>query len=277
MWAAESGDEDEILDLVPPKKKILKVSKEEYSESSKFLGATLEEEQKILSFGSDLEKLGITKKKTSISDICVNNIVLSEKCNIILYFNHSQTVENIKCSWCHQYPQIGTVMMAVPYNYVPYTEEDYLHAPETLNELNDLTVKPFEPIKKNEKNSLKKQHKLFYIKRSVNKKGKDYFLVSKPVCSFNCMESKGRELSVSDTRYKNYRCYMNILYKIIFEKDPPAVFPRAPHFECLQEYGGKITLEEYRNNFTVVELDNSNQYYSSTRDTAQIFSSTIVN
>lgn len=87
-----------------------------------------------------------------------------------------------------------------------------------------------------------------------------YFETIKPVCSFSCMLAKGLKLSEHDPRFRNVQMLAAMMYQKIFEKPMGRIAPAAP-FENLLEYGGTLTLDEYRKEFRFVSLNESGQIF----------------
>jgi hypothetical protein len=227
---------------------------------------------------TSLEKLGIS----TIKKEPIETILLGDHYNIKLYVNNGNKRyelnphQKLKCSWCHQYPQEGTLMLAVPYKFVPSYIEEHVYAPECVNIVENMQVSLATQISNNEeenkKKDLKSAPKINYFKRDLTSKEKfqnkqkqsiiinDYFETMDLVCNFSCMQSRGIELAIKDPKFKNVKMLITHMYWCIFGKLPEKIIS-APHFRTLLEYGGDYTVEEYRKNFKFVELNETNQYY----------------
>ena len=177
-------------------------------------------------------------------------------------------------------------MLAVPYRYVPSFIHRHDYMPEWVNMVKNIQV---EQTVKNQtgnkgprtKVDQKSVPKTVYLKQDLalhdiqmrseakdENKGDaslvpamaDYFDCLKPVCSFPCMVSKGRELAEIDPRFRNSEMLITMLFQKIFGYLPEKL-SAAPSFELLQEYGGQYSLEEYRKDFQFVNLEPSSQIY----------------
>jgi hypothetical protein len=244
-------------------------------------GINLDKVDKML-----LDELGgkKTKKLSSTSIVTLGNVNQNISCEstktilygdsykINLYMNDTQSLSSFKkCTWCHQDVAPGTLLLGVPYEFVPSVVKENMYSPECLNTRDKLLVEKQEPIKKTDKTKKQYADKSSYLIKSVPfsvnaTEQRDYFKISHPVCSFNCMESKGRELAMRDPKYNNFRTCVGLLYRLLFDQDPPDRFIPALHFETLNIYGGPFTLEEYRNNFMYIGIENTKQYYNLIRE-----------
>ena len=94
----------------------------------------------------------------------------------------------------------------------------------------------------------------------INKSGK--FMVTKIFCSFNCTQAFiNEELLKSNFMFKNsthllanmYKCYTGDYYT---EK-----IPAAPSYELLSDYGGKLSILEFRDSFMSVTYSKVKNIY----------------
>lgn len=225
----------------------------------------------IKSVTTSLEKLGISNVKKEATE----TIYWGDNYEINLFCNNENIMLkdisiNRKCSNCHQYPPIGSLMIIVPYKYVSSYIEDYVYAPECINVVKGINV-DLSKEDRTKKHDPKTAPKVNYFRRDIpdSKKelykdrliNEDYFEGSELVCSFPCCFSRGRELSIIDAKYKNSDTLIYRMYKKIFKKLPTNIKPAA-HFTTLKEYGGPYTIEEYRKNFEFLSLEDTNQHFS---------------
>lgn len=227
----------------------------------------------IKSVTTNLEKLGISSNKKNP----IETIYWGDHYKIKLFVNNGKNIEDInskkkiKCSWCHQYPIEGSLMLAVPYKYVTNSINEHVYAPECVNIVKNIKVEPSKEDKKKIdpktfpktnyfKRDLTTQETIDY-KNSENIIENDYFETAFPVCSFNCMQSKGYELSKKDIRFKNVKMLISHLYWKIYEHLPEPI-QNAPPCDILEEYGGDFTLEEYRKNFKTINIKENNNYFT---------------
>jgi hypothetical protein len=80
---------------------------------------------------------------------------------------------------------------------------------------------------------------------------KDYYETDGVFCSFNCMLTFIIENKMNPM-YKNSRLLMYKLYFDIFGLYPKDLIP-APHWRLIDEYGGPLTITEYRKSFNKLE------------------------
>lgn len=244
-----------------------------------------ESENEIKSMSTSLEKLGISIARKEPVDI----IHWGERYKIKLFLSNGDKSSELtpdcqlRCHHCHQFPPKGALMLAVPYRYVPSFIQRHDYMPEWVNMVKKIEVDPTtknDPGTKGPKTKMdqKSMPKMAYLKQDLpshdvesRKSGKgsegalepttaDYFDCLKPVCSFPCMVSKGRELAEKDPRFRNVEMLITMLFQKIFGYLPEKL-SAAPSFELLQEYGGEYSLEEYRKDFQFVNLESSSQIY----------------
>ncbi len=241
------------------------------------------------SITTSLEQLGISNAKKEP----FKNIYWGEHYKIQLFLNDSQTFlhdinNNYKCSWCRQLPPKGSLMLAVPFNYVANYIQQQVYAPENVNVVpisdSNTPLQVNFSKEKNKKVDLKNTPKINSFKKSMNIGDnitdreiikRDYFECSKFVCSFACMMSKGKELSNKDYKFKNYKSVISHLYYRIFE-ELPEYLAEAPSPDVLIEYGGVFTLEEYRKDFIFIKINETNQYYHNAKSILNIKSDVLV-
>jgi hypothetical protein len=252
----------------------------ERKEASRKSVADSENEMKSMS--TSLEKLGISVARKEPVDI----IHWGERYKIKLFLSNGDKSSELmpehqmRCHHCHQFPPKGALMLAVPYRYVPSFIQRHDYMPEWVNMVKTIQVDPVtrnEPGSKGPKTKMdqKSMPKMAYFKQDlpaheIHKRGDspentnsvsaDYFDCMKPVCSFPCMVSKGRELAEKDPRFRNAEMLITMLFQKIFGYIPEKL-SAAPSFELLKEYGGEYSLEEYRKDFQFVNLEPSSQIY----------------
>jgi hypothetical protein len=231
---------------------------------------------------TSLEKLGIsTARKEPLETIC-----WGDRYKVQLFVNNGikqyELTPDVKtrCTWCHQYPPDGALMLAVPYKFVSSYVHEHVYAPECVNVVPGIRVEPSKSTAtdKGKKTDSKTAPKINYFRRDITPTDqslydaedsrvvyKDYFETDKPVCGFNCMVAKGRELAEKDPRFRTVKMHITHMYYLIFGSMPEKLIP-APPYDVLQEYGGEYTVEEYRKSFKFVSLDETNQYYTRAKE-----------
>lgn len=232
---------------------------------------------------TSLIQLGISNIQHNPSE----TIYWGDHYKIQLYYSNKEELHlltpntNIHCTHCHGQPPTGALMLAVPYRYVPTVYCDHTYAPECINIIKSIDVDVVtERISKKEKGSSrssrvdqKKIPKSTIFRRELSEKEfnrintnsnnkikkQDYFECAKPVCSFSCMITKGKELARNDPRFRNVLTHICHLYQIIFGKLPQNIIP-APTIDVLSEYGGMLSRDDFIKNFHYVYLENCNQF-----------------
>ena len=162
---------------------------------------------------TSLEKLGISTLKKDP----VETVYWGDNYKIQLFINDHTRYElrpdiKIKCTWCHQYPQEGSLMLAVPYKYVSSFIHEHVYAPECVNVVKGIRVETGKAVvtEKTKKTDPRSALKMNYYKRdlSIEEKStyssdddrveqRDYFEATKPVCNFNCV-AKGTLVMMAD-------------------------------------------------------------------------------
>lgn len=88
----------------------------------------------------------------------------------------------------------------------------------------------------------------------------NYYITDGVFCSFNCC------YAFIDNNNKNpiYNQSENLLKKMYYDLFPNYTVKliKAPHWRLLKEYGGELTIEEYRKNFYKIEYIDNNDYIS---------------
>lgn len=241
------------------------------------------DKDEMKSITTSLEKLGISTYKKEPS----YNITYGDTYQITLFVNNGgQSYDlnestRVRCSWCTLFPPENVHMLAVPFKYVPSYTEEYVYSPECVNIVDNIKVEPYKEnsSSKKEQKAQKAQPKMNYFRKSISSGErrklpngsyilKEYFETSFPVCSFNCMKSKARELYTKDYRYKDVNMYINWMYKLIYRKYPDDIIPSPPR-EILKEYGGEFSQDEYRNNFRFISIHDPQQHFSVFKEITQ--------
>jgi hypothetical protein len=89
----------------------------------------------------------------------------------------------------------------------------------------------------------------------------DYFLTVGTVCSFPCMLAF-IEKNPHDQQYRNSKALAYLMYRKLYDKELE-IHPAANPI-CLKEYGGEISIEDYRREFgscTYIITDNIKRPY----------------
>jgi hypothetical protein len=73
-------------------------------------------------------------------------------------------------------------------------------------------------------------------------------------CSFNCMLAYIHERN--SFIYKDSGCHINLLYKMLYGVKNSKIIP-APSWKLLKNYGGTLSIEEFRKTFDTISFDNN--------------------
>ena len=89
-------------------------------------------------------------------------------------------------------------------------------------------------------------------------KEQNFFDTEGMFCSFNCMCSYLHE-NTNMSQYKDSGSLIYFMYKCIFNEYPYKMnIRKAPSWKLLKEYGGNLTIEEFRSMFNTVNIHTQN-------------------
>ena len=150
---------------------------------------------------------------------------------------------NINCFWCRH--SFTTHPIGCPIRYInPSIEKSYIsHITKDKYYMKENIT----PSKL--KNILSQEETHFEIIPFVN----DYYLTDGIFCSFNCVLAFIKDNN-HDIFYRESRSLLHSLYESLIGFPITKIVP-SPHWRLLKEYGGHLTIEEYRNSFNNVEYD----------------------
>lgn len=146
----------------------------------------------------------------------------------------------IKCFWCHH--PFHTRPLGCPIQYVPN---------RIVKEYYSEITKDNYVLRENITTTQLDQNQDHFQKHSMNMMTRDYYTTDGIFCSFNCC------LAFIHNNHQNplYRYSENLLSHIhakTFGKDAQPIIP-SPSWRLLKDYGGSISIDEYRKNFYKVE------------------------
>lgn len=88
----------------------------------------------------------------------------------------------------------------------------------------------------------------------------EYFIVDGVFCSFNCASAFAHECR-KDPKYTASMNLLTQLYTKAFGRAPPVGgIERAPSWRLLKDYGGPMSIEEFRSSFSCVKYDDINDH-----------------
>ena len=218
---------------------------------------------------NELYKNNSTNSKTNVSSIGktkLSDIKIQDDNNMFSYIDESKKkhlcvftmkdslinqdlskVTNIKCFWCRH--SFNTIPLGAPIEYIP--------SKLYKNYLNELTKTNY---LFNESISANSIHSSFGKSNNINhqleKESLNYYLSDGVFCSFNCTKSYIIS-NKSDHLYSNSIHLLNKIYIDLFPEvqSPPNIAP-APHWRLLKDYGGHLSIEEFRQSFFNIIFSN---------------------
>lgn len=159
----------------------------------------------------------------------------------------------ISCFWCHH--PFDTKPLGCPIQYVPHrVVKDYY---------SEITKDNYTLRENITKNQLDK-NKDHFEKHNMNMIGRDYYITDGIFCSFNCCLAFIHNHH-NDPLYRYSENLLTHIYVKTFGEHAQPIIP-APSWRILENYGGSITIDEYRRNFYKVEYkDVYNMIYPPTK------------
>ena len=205
------------------------------------------------------------KHVTKIEKLCINNdnkffsyideSTKNYKCLVSMYDTMNKPLPintNISCFWCKH--KFSSIPLGCPIKYVSSEiKKKYI---------SEITKDKYE-IKKN----ISQNTRLYIEKKIENKddnfenitlKKKEYFQTDGMFCSFNCCVA-----FINDNKYNPLYCNsMNLLSKmyLLYFRKPFKNISAAPHWRLLLDYGGQLTIEEFRESFYKAEYNLLQEY-----------------
>jgi hypothetical protein len=155
---------------------------------------------------------------------------------------------DIKCFWCRN--NFDWIPIGCPLKYCSSQLEKIYYSEITKDKY---TIK--ENISKEKERFIINKINEDNIKSSSKFKiiNKDYYEVDGIFCSFNCCLS-----FIDDNRWNpTYKYSKNLLKKIyteVYNKHPSTLIP-SPSYRLLKEYGGEMSIEEYRKKIGIIRYD----------------------
>lgn len=158
-------------------------------------------------------------------------------CKISMIDFHSKKTThtlNYNCFWCRH--PFDTMPIGCPINFIPSIAEKryYSHISKTEHIIKESVI----------------DHNL--VDDSIKIKEANYYETDGIFCSFNCCKS----FIVENKRNKTYEKSTTLLLNMcneISDKKVLTIQP-APHWRMLEEYGGNLTIEKFRDSFNKIEF-----------------------
>jgi hypothetical protein len=151
---------------------------------------------------------------------------------------------SLSCFWCRHTFDTKPIGCPIKYvnsliekNYISHITKDKYYMKENIT-----------PNKLNSFSDSYQEDDLINISPIKN----NYYLVDGIFCSFNCALAFIKEHN-HDVFYKESYSLLNYLYYAFIGKKEKLL--SAPHWRLLKEYGGNLTIEEFRNTFYRTEYE----------------------
>lgn len=193
----------------------------------------------------------IVQNVTKISDLTIQNKTehisflddVKNNKNLIITMKDFLTKEsipkqtNISCYWCRH--KFDTIPIGCPIRYIPSQYEKKYFSEITKDKY---------VIRQNITNQKKN-----IIQDKENIIDKEYYETDGIFCSFNCCLAfiEDRRLAKNSLYNQSFNLLMKIYTEVYFDKGietiPPLV--KAPHWRLLKEYGGVMSIDEFRKTF----------------------------
>ena len=181
------------------------------------------------------------KKTTKISDLREKNITFLDSsrelktCNIsVIDFNSNKNVNILKyhCFWCRH--PFTSSPIGCPVSHKPRTIKKHY-----VSEINQIEYTM-------EENMLKSNSK--------STEDKDIYFTDGIFCSFNCCRAFIEDNKYINNKYDNSMMLLLKMYKELTGQQPTNI-TMAPHWRTIKQYGGHLTINEFRKSFNTMEYD----------------------
>lgn len=154
---------------------------------------------------------------------------------------------NICCYWCRN--RFSSIPIGCPIKYA--TDEVIKTYYSEITKDNYVIRQNIQD--KDNLDNLDQKQEFEYISRN-------YFLTDGIFCSFNCCLSFIQDNQMNPT-YVNSRFLLYQLLNKTFIQSDLKIDP-APHWRLLKDYGGHLSIEEFRESFYKIKYNDLNQYIS---------------
>lgn len=147
---------------------------------------------------------------------------------------------NIFCFWCHH--PFNSKPLGCPIQYVPHRiVKDYYSEITKDNYI----------LRENITHKQLDNNQDHFEKHNMNMIERDYYITDGVFCSFNCCLAFIQN-NHHDPLYRYSENLLTNIYIKTFGENAQPITP-SPSWRILKDYGGSITIEEYRKNFYKVE------------------------
>lgn len=185
-----------------------------------------------------IDELIMDKSQKMISFVNEDKI----PCKCVVHTPNLNSTGKLSCYWCRNPIPMGIKPLGCPIRYVPN---------QIIKTYFSEFSKDFYKIKENilntkflEINKLSNDDNYVFVENG-------YYILDGIFCSFNCCMAyieDNSELSL----FKNSHTLLLKFYNDIFSDNLKEIDP-APHWKKLVEYGGELTIDQFRNNFSKID------------------------
>lgn len=157
------------------------------------------------------------------------------------------------CFWCHH--SFDTKPLGCPIQYVPHRV--------VKNYYSEITKDNY-TLRENITETQLKQNQDYFQKNNMTKMEREYYITDGVFCSFNCCLAFIRQ-NCQDPLYRYSENLLSHMHVRTFGQKAQSIIP-APSWRMLKEYGGSLSIAEFRKNFYKIEYkDVFNIIYPPTR------------
>ena len=201
-------------------------------------------------------KIPVPENTTKISDLTTNRNtpeIISfideakkiHKCTIsMIDFTTNNKISNCntyECFWCRNSIPNNVMAIGCPIKYVPSQAVKTYYSEISKDKY---TIKENITTKRNNNIKQDDNSKLTII-------DKNYYLTDGIFCSFNCCMAY-IENNKHNSLYDMSECLLLKMYHDIYPSKV-AFIDKAPHWRKLKQYGGDLTIEQFRDSFNKIE------------------------
>lgn len=183
---------------------------------------------------------------------------------------------NIHCFWCrhpHKFTPIGCPIKMVNSEFIEkwiFKNNEYVA--EKTNSITEYQIEEYKKLFSGFYSSLTESKGNIEHSMKIKKSGK--FITTGLFCSFNCTQAFiNDEVKKNNFMYKSSTYLLANMYKYYTGKYHHEQIPSAPSYELLVNYGGKLTIEKFRDSFLTTTFTNVKNIYI---PTGSIYSEEII-
>lgn len=158
------------------------------------------------------------------------------------------TTTNINCFWCRNTFPYHPIGCPIDYKNRKVYKKYYSEITKTRYVLQESVTK----------NQMKTSMEMEQNNFELDNLDTNYYLIDGIFCSFNCCYAYILSNKLNPL-YKNSTMYLKKLYYEMF-KDSECKLNPAPDWRLLKEYGGELSIEDFRKNFYKIDYIDINDF-----------------